>query len=90
MNYFYGSDALADAAPPLKWRAKTEREIAVHFPELPIVEVWHSPRFAGVSYDTARSWFDNGIITSDQWGAYQAIWRNSVPRLSGVAVEYEF
>lgn len=63
-----------------------------YFPELPIIDIWCNPKMYYLkisTYDDARWKFDNGIISSDYWNAYQVIWRNTALRLSGVASEFD-
>jgi len=72
---------------------KTIEEIANHFPELPIIDLWYNPKMCWIkikTYDQARNCFDVGMFSSEYWSAFQAIWRNLSFHYSGVAIEFEF
>jgi len=68
----------------------TKKEIVLHFPELPILQVWDTPHFWLDSFDTVHSQFINGQLSNELYNAYCAIWRNSIRRLSSTCSEWEF
>lgn len=42
-----------------------------------------------MGYGQAENWYYQGVLTQDQWELYNTIWRNSAPRFSDVAADYD-
>ncbi len=93
MKYLYNDENLMDAGENPKYKNHSINEIAEHFPELPVIDVWVNPKMGFLkiaTYDHANWLFDNGVISSLQWDAYRAIYRNLTPRFSNLASSFEF
>ena len=89
----YNDNELMNAGVKPKYQIKTIEEIQKHFESLPVFDIWYNPGMGFLkiaSYDTAEGYYNNGIITQDQWDAFRVIWRNLTPRFSGVASSFEF
>jgi len=41
------------------------------------------------TYEQAENWYRQGIISQELWEEYCNLWRNSTPRYSGLAGQYE-
>jgi hypothetical protein len=94
-NTFYSDENLMNASPTpaVKSFPHTIDEIASHFPELPIIDIWHNPKMRYLktaSYDSAEMFFNDGRISADHWEGFNAIWRNLTFHYSSVAIEFEF
>ena len=89
----YNDNELMNAGVKPTYRVKTIRDIQEHFKSLPVSDIWYNPKMGFLkiaSYDTAETYYNQGIINQEYWDAFRAIWRNLTPRLSGVASSFEF
>jgi hypothetical protein len=68
----------------------TRQEIVEHFPDLPINSVWSNTWLASHSLEQVKSFYHEGRVGQDNFEAYCAIWRNTIPRLSSECIGYEF